>query len=190
MFTLPRARARRTCSSHARPKQSPIAQEGFALRHRRSWARLVKNMFHVDALLCAHCGREMKIVSLIDSKSAVVERIPRQLETRIEPSVPHTRSAGEFGSVSTSIRGILSPALKSICLLLWQREACSRGGAIGRKQPVAGAAADGVQWIIRPAFSVALRLTLWMLSRVMGVMGAARKKPLGRASYVTEARES
>jgi len=83
-----RARARQTCSLPAPPTQSPTTQDDCARRQKRSWARLIKKVFEADPLLCPRCGREMKIVSLIDSTCPAVERILRHLKLWDRPERP------------------------------------------------------------------------------------------------------
>jgi hypothetical protein len=83
-----RARARQTCSLAARPTQSANSQDDCARLQKRSWARLIKKVFEADPLLCPQCGREMKIVSLIDSSCPAVERILRHLNIWDRPERP------------------------------------------------------------------------------------------------------
>jgi len=45
---------------------------------RASWARLLRRIFEVDPLLCAACGSEMKIVSVITEPN-VIDAILRHL---------------------------------------------------------------------------------------------------------------
>jgi hypothetical protein len=53
--------------SHA--EQPSDEDSDFSQARRASWARLLRKIFEVDALLCA-CGVEMKIVSIITVRSS------------------------------------------------------------------------------------------------------------------------
>jgi hypothetical protein len=49
---------------------------------------LSKKVFEADPLLCPRCGREMKIVSLIDNSCPAVEKILRHLKLWDRPQRP------------------------------------------------------------------------------------------------------
>jgi len=54
----------------------PAADEsnGTPLEVRRSWARLIRQVYEVDPLVCSRCGGTMKIVSVIE-RPAIVRQI-------------------------------------------------------------------------------------------------------------------
>ena len=52
----------RSRGAHTDPAPSPS---------RASWARLLRRIFEVDPLLCAACGSEMKIVSVITEPDVI-----------------------------------------------------------------------------------------------------------------------
>ena len=53
---------------------------------RRAWARLIKLVYEIDPLVCARCGSEMRILSVI-LDPAVIDKILNHLRSRgIEPA--------------------------------------------------------------------------------------------------------
>ena len=51
-----------------------IAEEQAPLEIRRSWARLIRQVYEVDPLVCPRCGGTMKIISVIE-RPAVIRQI-------------------------------------------------------------------------------------------------------------------
>ena len=51
-----------------------IAEERGPLEIRRSWARLIRQVYEVDPLVCPHCGGTMKIIAVIE-RLAVIRQI-------------------------------------------------------------------------------------------------------------------
>ena len=47
----------------ARSREEP--EDAFARRARLSWAKLIRKVYEVDPLRCAHCGSEMRILSFL-----------------------------------------------------------------------------------------------------------------------------
>jgi len=79
------------CGDLAGPTAQPSRAEEdseFTKDARRTWARLLAKIFEADPLLCPRCGREMKIVNLIDSTCPAVERILRHLKLWDRPERP------------------------------------------------------------------------------------------------------
>jgi hypothetical protein len=58
------------------PLPGPVARA--PLEVRRSWARLIRQVYEVDPLLCPHCGGAMKVIALID-RPAVIRQILEHL---------------------------------------------------------------------------------------------------------------
>ena len=58
--------------------------------NRRQWAYLIRQVFEVNPLICAHCDGEMKIISFIQRQQIeVIDRILDSLQ--IERHVPEPR---------------------------------------------------------------------------------------------------
>ena len=53
--------------------------EHFSRLRRRSWARLLKNIYEVDPLRCPHCGSEMHLIAWIEQPK-VIRKILRTLK--------------------------------------------------------------------------------------------------------------
>lgn len=53
---------------------APPAENRAPLDIRRSWARLIRQAYEVDPLVCPHCGGTMKIIAVIE-RPAVVRQI-------------------------------------------------------------------------------------------------------------------
>lgn len=54
--------------------ETPTGEARAPLEIRRSWARLLRQVYEVDPLLCARCGGTMKILAVIE-QPAVVRQI-------------------------------------------------------------------------------------------------------------------
>jgi hypothetical protein len=55
-----------------------MAPEVSSTQLRRSWARLIQKIYHLDPLICPKCRAEMKIIAFIDAGD-VIEKILRHL---------------------------------------------------------------------------------------------------------------
>jgi len=51
-----------------------VAEVRAPLEIRRSWARLIRQVYEVDPLVCARCGGAMKIIAVIE-RPAVIRQI-------------------------------------------------------------------------------------------------------------------
>jgi len=51
---------------------------------KKAWARLIQKIYAVDPFICPKCGSEMKIVAVIQDKSAI-EKIISHLEKKRAP---------------------------------------------------------------------------------------------------------
>jgi len=83
-------RKRRGLLKKGRVMEPPLNWEARApLEVRRSWARLIRQVYEVDPLLCPRCGGTMKVI-------AVIERLPviRQIldHLGLPTGVPHLRA--------------------------------------------------------------------------------------------------
>ena len=47
------------------------AETAFAKSRRKSWARLLRKIFEVDPMICARCGVEMKVISVVTSPKTI-----------------------------------------------------------------------------------------------------------------------
>ena len=55
--------------------------DAFAKKRRQSWARLIRKIWEVNPMICAHCGTEMKVVAVI-TDPAVIDKILKHLQKR------------------------------------------------------------------------------------------------------------
>ena len=60
------------------PDPVPGTDHRARLEVRRSWARLIRQVYEVDPLLCPHCGGTMKVIAVID-RPAVIRQILEHL---------------------------------------------------------------------------------------------------------------
>jgi hypothetical protein len=58
------------------PLPGPVARA--PLEVRRSWARLIRQVYEVDPLLCPHCGGTMKVIAVIE-RPAIIRQILEHL---------------------------------------------------------------------------------------------------------------
>jgi hypothetical protein len=56
------------------PAPAPPRKNSVPLEARRSWARLIRQVYEVDPLVCSRCGGTMKVIAVIE-RQAVVRRI-------------------------------------------------------------------------------------------------------------------
>ena len=52
-------------------------------KSRASWARLLRKVFEVDPLICARCGAEMKVISVI-TEGALIDQLLRHVRRKAE----------------------------------------------------------------------------------------------------------
>ena len=87
-----------------------IAEEQAPLEIRRSWARLIRQVYEVDPLVCPRCGGTMKIISVIE-RPAVIRQILDHLGLpTVTPSLRAPPDAPDGPA------GALPAARTSICL--------------------------------------------------------------------------
>jgi hypothetical protein len=80
-------RAVSCCSWHA----GHLFSETSASAAKRAWARLIKQVYEVDPLVCPHCGGAMRILAFIEQPE-VIEKILTRLA--LWPASAHSPPAG------------------------------------------------------------------------------------------------
>ena len=77
-----RRRSRASPGGAAGPAAPSVPEEAtdssFTKEKKASWARLLRNIFEVDALVCPRCGSRLQVIALI-TDPRVVDRILRHL---------------------------------------------------------------------------------------------------------------
>ena len=71
------------------PDPGPGTDHRARLEVRRSWARLIRQVYEVDPLLCPQCGGTMKVIAVIE-RPAVVRQILDHL--RLPTTAPSLRA--------------------------------------------------------------------------------------------------
>ena len=64
--------------------EEPSAAESFSQQRRRSWARLLRRIYEVDALKCPQCGSALEIIAVIE-QSSVIRKILQHLDHWEQP---------------------------------------------------------------------------------------------------------
>lgn len=54
--------------------ETPTGEDRAPLDIRRSWARLIRQVYEVDPLFCPRCGKTMRVIAVIE-RPAVIRRI-------------------------------------------------------------------------------------------------------------------
>ena len=80
-------------SAHSQPRAEGQSPSVPSRSSRASWARLLRKVLEVDPLICARCGAEMKLISVL-TEPKVVDKILRHLREatseRAPPEPPST----------------------------------------------------------------------------------------------------